>query len=82
MRFALLLLSAMVACGAGREVAITIDDLPRGGDGGPRSLTGIQAMTERLLKPFHDEKIPLTGFVNAGRAEELGPQGIRQILNL
>jgi peptidoglycan/xylan/chitin deacetylase (PgdA/CDA1 family) len=82
MRVALLLLSALVASAAGREVAITIDDLPRGGDHGSQSLAGIRAMTERLLKPFHDEKIPLIGFVNAGRVEELGPQGLRQILDM
>jgi peptidoglycan/xylan/chitin deacetylase (PgdA/CDA1 family) len=67
---------------AGREVAITIDDLPRGGDGGVRTLAGVRAMTERLLKPFHDEKIPLIGFVNEGRDVDFGPDGLRQILNL
>lgn len=82
MRVGLLLLSAIVASAAGREVAVTIDDLPRGGDGGPGSLAGIRAMTKRLLKPFHDQKIPLIGFVNAGRAEELGPIGLRQILDM
>jgi peptidoglycan/xylan/chitin deacetylase (PgdA/CDA1 family) len=79
---AVLLLGAVAAFCAGREVAITIDDLPRGGDGGPRSLAGVQAMTERLLKPFRDEKIPLIGFVNAGRKVEFGPEGLRQILDL
>jgi peptidoglycan/xylan/chitin deacetylase (PgdA/CDA1 family) len=67
---------------AGREVAITIDDLPRGGDGGPRTLADVRAMTERLLKPFRDERIPLTGFVNEGRQAELGAAGLRQILDL
>ena len=67
---------------AGREVAITIDDLPRGGDGGPRSLADVRAMTERLLKPFRDERIPVTGFVNEGRQVELGAEGLRQILDL
>jgi peptidoglycan-N-acetylglucosamine deacetylase len=67
---------------AGREVAITIDDLPRGGDGGPRTLAGVRAMTTRLLKPFRDERIPVTGFVNEGRQAELGAEGLRQILDL
>ncbi len=67
---------------AGREVAITIDDLPRGGDGGPRSLADVRAMTERLLKPFRDERIPVIGFVNEGRQVELGAEGLRQILDL
>src|SRR5689334_18002639 len=78
----LLVAAAIAASGAGREVAITIDDLPRGGDGGPRTLAGVRAMTERLLKPFRDEKIPLIGFVNEGRPVEFGPDGLRQILNL
>lgn len=76
------LLAGLIASAAGREVAITIDDLPRGGDGGPRTLAGVRAMTERLLKPFHDEKIPVIGFVNEGRQVDFGPQGLRQILDL
>ena len=67
---------------AGREVAITIDDLPRGGDGGPRGLAEVRAMTERLLKPFRDDQIPVIGFVNEGRSAELGADGLRQILDL
>lgn len=50
-----------------RAVAITIDDLPRGLDGGPRDLASLKAMTATLLQPFHDRQIPITGFVNAGR---------------
>jgi peptidoglycan/xylan/chitin deacetylase (PgdA/CDA1 family) len=76
----------MVLCvasfGASREVAITIDDLPRGGDGGPRSLAGVRAMTQQLLKPFRERKIPVIGFVNEGRIVEFGPQGLREILDL
>jgi peptidoglycan/xylan/chitin deacetylase (PgdA/CDA1 family) len=79
---AIFLIGVVAASGAGREVAITIDDLPRGGDGGPRDLASVKAMTERLLKPFHDEKIPLIGFVNEGRPVDFGPQGLRQILDL
>jgi len=79
---AFLLVGAVIASGASREVAITIDDLPRGGDGGPRTLAGVKAMTQRLLKPFHDEKISLIGFVNEGRPVDFGPEGLRQILDL
>jgi len=79
---AALLLGAIGTFRAGREVAITIDDLPRGGDGGPRDLAGVTAMTKRLLKPFHDEKIPLIGFVNEGRQVDFGPDGLRKILDL
>src|SRR5215471_17932602 len=64
-----------------RQVAITIDDLPRGGDGGPSSLDGIRSMTGKLLKPFRDEKIPVIGFVNEGR-HKLTPDGLRTILDM
>jgi peptidoglycan/xylan/chitin deacetylase (PgdA/CDA1 family) len=79
---AMLFLAVMMASAAGREVAITIDDLPRGGDGGPRDLASVEAMTKRLLKPFRDEKIPLIGFVNQGRQVDFGADGLRQILDL
>jgi peptidoglycan/xylan/chitin deacetylase (PgdA/CDA1 family) len=39
-------------------------------------------MTERLLQPFRDGKIPVIGFVNAGRQVDFGPDGLRQILDL
>ncbi|MCL4852700.1 MAG: polysaccharide deacetylase family protein [Bryobacteraceae bacterium] len=65
-----------------RHVAITIDDVPRGGDGGSRSLAEIHAMTERLLRPFRDQKVPVIGFVNEGRQTGFGPEGLRQILDL
>jgi peptidoglycan/xylan/chitin deacetylase (PgdA/CDA1 family) len=39
-------------------------------------------MTERLLRPFREEKIPVIGFVNEGRAVDLGAGGLRQILDL
>ena len=51
------LICVSLASGAGREVAITINDLPRGGDGGPRSFEGVRAMTEKLLKAFRELKI-------------------------
>ena len=68
--------------GPGREVAITIDDLPRGGDGGPRTLAGVREMTTQLLKPFRDEQIPLIGFVNERWHADLGSDGLRSILDL
>ena len=64
-----------------RTVAITIDDLPRGGDGGSQSVEGIRTMTVRLLVPFRERHIPLTGFVHAG-VTQLSPDELRQILNL
>jgi len=66
-----------------RQVAITIDDLPRGGDSSAdRSLAAVRAMTERLLTPFRDGRIPVTGFVNQGRAVDFDLAGLRQVLDV
>jgi peptidoglycan/xylan/chitin deacetylase (PgdA/CDA1 family) len=60
----LFLIAAATGClWAQRQVAITIDDLPRGGDA-QGSLEADRTMTIKLLTPFKTEKIPLTGFVN------------------
>jgi peptidoglycan/xylan/chitin deacetylase (PgdA/CDA1 family) len=85
MKLATVVVAMMVApwtVTPGRPVAITIDDLPRGGDGSGRSLAAVTTMTERLLLPFREEKIPVIGFVNEGRAVDLGDGGLRQILDL
>jgi len=79
---ALLLSTVMHVTAADRQVAITFDDLPRGGDGGPRDLPSVRALTERLLRPFRDQKIPVIGFVNEGNRVDFGPEGVRDILNL
>ena len=65
-----------------RQVAITIDDLPRGGDRGSRRPADIMTMTRRLLQPLRDAKIPATGFVNAGHAERWPPGQLRALLDL
>jgi peptidoglycan/xylan/chitin deacetylase (PgdA/CDA1 family) len=78
--FALLLQGPALA--AGREVAITIDDLPRGGDGATRDLASVRAMTERLLEPFRAERIPVIGFVNEGRSVDFGSEGLREVLDI
>jgi peptidoglycan/xylan/chitin deacetylase (PgdA/CDA1 family) len=77
-----LLFCAAQLTAADRQIAITFDDLPRGGDGGSRSLADIRAMTERLLRPFHEQKLPVIGFVNEGRSVDFGPEGMRQIFDL
>jgi peptidoglycan/xylan/chitin deacetylase (PgdA/CDA1 family) len=77
-----LLLCATASLAAGRELAITIDDLPRGGDGGPRSLAGVRAMTNQLLTLFREQKLPVIGFVNEGRQLDFGAKGLREILDL
>ena len=80
-----LILSTLLACvpsfAQTRQVAITIDDLPRGGDGGPSNLAGIRSMTEKLLRPFREQNIPVIGFVNEGR-HQLGAEGLRQVLDI
>jgi peptidoglycan-N-acetylglucosamine deacetylase len=76
-----LLFCAVALSGAGRQVAITIDDLPRGGDLGPIDLESLRAMTEQLLRPFREQKIPVIGFVNEGRGC-LAAKDLRQILDL
>jgi peptidoglycan/xylan/chitin deacetylase (PgdA/CDA1 family) len=78
--FALL---AVCANAAAREVAITIDDLPRGGDSPTeRSLDAVQAMTAKLVTPFREQRIPVTGFVNEGRQVLFGADGLRQVLEI
>jgi peptidoglycan/xylan/chitin deacetylase (PgdA/CDA1 family) len=73
---------AFCTCAADRTVAITIDDLPRGGDRGPVTLAAVRAMTAKLLRPFREQHIPVIGFVNAGRDVAFDAQGLRQILDL
>jgi peptidoglycan/xylan/chitin deacetylase (PgdA/CDA1 family) len=89
MNAAMKIILALLACFAlantalaqTRQVAITIDDLPRGGDGGARDLASVQAMTDKLLRPFREQRIPVTGFVNAARFDG-DAQGLRRILDL
>ncbi len=71
------LLVALVSFGQGRSIAITIDDLPRGGDG-PRDLASVRALTERRLDALKD--LPVTGFVNAGRTQDFGDAELQEIL--
>jgi peptidoglycan/xylan/chitin deacetylase (PgdA/CDA1 family) len=76
-----LLIGAGLAMGHGRQVAITIDDLPRGGDGGPYDPATVRAMTDKLLRPFREQRIPVIGFVNAGRHVNDSAE-LREILNV
>ena len=75
-------IDSLIAELRGRQVAITIDDLPRGGDSQDRSLASALAMTRKLMTPFRDQKVPVTGFVNQGRELELGTEGLRQVLDV
>ena len=81
-KFLALLLCTLSVSTASREVAITIDDLPRSSDGGSRTPADIRVMTKKLLKPFHDGNIPVAGFVNEGRNSDMGRAEFRQNLDL
>ena len=65
-----------------RAVAITIDDLPQGGDGSAASFDAVYAMNERLLRPFKEGRIPVIGFVNARHELTLGADNLRRLLDL
>ena len=81
MRCFLLLLCAAAAFGQARQVAITIDDLPRGGDDASRrDFASVERVTRKLLEPLRG--IPVIGFVNAGQASAMGPGGLQKILRL
>jgi len=69
------------AASAEHSVAITIDDLPRGGDGGPRDFAAVRDLNQRLLAPFREQRVPVIGFVNEGRAD-FGPDGLREVLDV
>jgi peptidoglycan-N-acetylglucosamine deacetylase len=78
-RYWAFLAAAALCFAADRRVAITIDDLPRGGDGGPRDYASIRAMTVKLLAPLREQKIPVIGFVNESG---LPAPELRKILDL
>lgn len=87
MRLLLVLLSCLAlhvpAAAQTRTVAITIDDLPRSGDTATqRHLDAVKAMTAKLLAPFREQRVPVTGFVNEGRPVDFGAEGLREVLEL
>ena len=76
--FRLVVTLVLLGCSAvAREVAITIDDLPRGGDG-VSDAAATEAMTAKLLEPFRREHLPVTGFVNECRH----PEQLQRILSM
>lgn len=66
---------------AGREVAITIDDLQRGGDIVKPSTADTFAMTRKLLTPIRAAKIPITAFVTECRTG-MDRESLRELLTL
>lgn len=80
---AALLLLAGILPAQPRQVAITFDDLPRGGDNGrTHSLSETLEVNRHILDALHGQ--PVTGFVNAGGtvARDLGPEGLQAVLRL
>lgn len=74
---------ALGAQPAHRQVSVTIDDLPLGGgDRSPCTLDNVRRITAKLLRPFAEQKIPVIGFVNAGRCETFTPQALREVLDM
>ncbi|HEY1206845.1 MAG: polysaccharide deacetylase family protein [Bryobacteraceae bacterium] len=63
---------------AGREVAITIDDLPGHGC----EWTSLESLTRRLLEPIRAQKVPITAFVIAGHCMELPIERRRAVLEM
>lgn len=79
----LLFLLALSITAQTRQIVITIDDLPRGGDNSAANdLASIRAMTTKLLQPLKGTKA--IGFVNPGRenAVKMGDAGLQEILKM
>ena len=85
---ALLLLASLALCWAQtelprRQVAITIDDLPVAQSGSQAcDYERLRPLTERLLAPFRQRRIPLVGFVIPGQCKALTVEQQRSILEL
>jgi peptidoglycan/xylan/chitin deacetylase (PgdA/CDA1 family) len=68
---------------AGREVAITMDDLPsaQAGDHGCE-WASLESLTRRLLEPIRSQKVPVTAFVIARHCLDLPIEQRRAIFNM
>ena len=80
-RALLVFLIALTLPAADRQVAITIDDLPRGGDALQPCAGDLAAFTRRFLQPLRDARVPFSGFVNEARCRpRLDDRGLAAIL--
>ena len=80
MRLALILL-ASIAFAQTRQLAITIDDLPRGGDHpGPRNLASTLAMTTKLTTAL--KAVPVSIYVNPGQARDYTEARLQRLLKI
>jgi hypothetical protein len=66
-----------------RRVAITIDDLPRGGHV-PKDceIASLRAVTNKLLGAFTSRHVPVIGFVNEGRCPNWKSSDLLSVLDL
>jgi peptidoglycan/xylan/chitin deacetylase (PgdA/CDA1 family) len=68
-----------------RTVAITVDDLPFAAHTHtaitPADAKGAREVNRKLLGAFKKYRVPVTGFVNEGRVQGLGPKNGSQILS-
>ena len=81
MPFVLFFLIALPLFASDRQVAITIDDLPRGGDAIDRCSSDLPGFTQRFLQPLRKAGVPFSGFVNEGQCrEQLGDAKLAAIL--
>jgi len=70
---------ATVALAQTRQLAITIDDLPRGGDSpGPRKFDSTLAMTSKLTAAL--KGVPVSIYVNPGQARDYTEAGVARLL--
>lgn len=64
-----------------RRIAVTVDDLPGVQTGGDRAGDAI-AVSARIVGILKKRRIPVVGFVNAGRSFPDDPQATRKILRI
>lgn len=77
------LLAVLPAAPASREVAITIDDLPvaQSGDNACE-FDRLRSLTQRLLAPLRERRVPVTAFMVGSKCGNLTPQQRTEILRL
>lgn len=81
MRLTIALFFVGAVWGQTRQVAISFDDLPRGGDqGGVRRLSDVTAMTMKLMRAI--EGVPVAAFVNPKQERDFGESGLAELLEM
>ena len=79
----LLVLLSHTASSAEKTIAVTFDDLPVR-QSGPAAcdFSALSSFTQKLLQPFHERKIPLTGVVISGNCPSLTLEQRRAMLQM